>query len=199
MSWRRLAWVVLVILLASPLVDPLLIRTQPRFLLVHLPAWVFLGYLAGRHLRSGPGGHDRAVALNPRGLTGLVFFVGTLAFWMIPRSVDAAALSQGMDQLLHVSLLAAGFALAWSMPAMPFVLRAALGIYGIAMLFSLGALYTHSTALLCGTFTLAEQRQTGQLLYWLCPAAIVAFLVRGVRSLSREQRSSLESLDEPSR
>lgn len=185
MSWRRLAWLSLVALLVSPLVDPWLTRTQPRFLLLHIPSWVVLGYLGGRHVRaSGP---PRAAPWNPLGLTGLVFFLGSLAFWMIPRSVDSAVLSNAIDQLLHANLLGAGFALAWSMPAMPFVLRAALGIYGASMVFSLGALYTHYTALLCGTFTLAEQRQTGQILYMLCPLIVVALLVAGARALARER------------
>lgn len=190
MIGRRLGWAALVVLLASPLADPFLTRTQPRFLLLHFAVWVALGYLAGRHLRSRPGDRLYTASWNPLGLTGLVFFIGSLAFWMIPRSVDAAALSPGVDQLFHASLLAAGFALAWSMPAMPFVLRAALGIYGVSMIFSLGAVYTHSTTLLCGTFTLAEQRQTGQYLYLLCPPAIVALLVLGARALARERRAA---------
>jgi cytochrome c oxidase assembly factor CtaG len=184
-SWRRLAWLCLVPLLASPLVDPALTRTQPRFLLIHVPLWVVLGYLAGRHL--GANRRPRAMAWNPLGLTGAVFFVGSLAFWMIPRSVDGAVLSYGMDQLLHANLLAAGFALAWSMPVMPFVLRAALGIYGASMVFSLASLYTYYTALLCGTFTLAEQKQTGHILYYLCPLIVVALLVLGARALGRER------------
>lgn len=200
MRWRRLVWLGLVGLLASPLADPHLIRTQPRFLLLHVPVWVLLGYLAGRHMRAG--GSPRAMPWNPSGLTGLVFFVGSVAFWMIPRSVDAAVLSHGADQLLHANLLAAGFALAWSVPAMPFVVRTALGIYGTSMTFALGALYTNYTGLLCGTFTLAEQRQTGHALYLLCPPLVLALLVLAVRALGRERRAprgaAAPSTSEPS-
>lgn len=173
-------WLVLVGTLASPLVDGYLIRTQPRFVVIHLPAWLILGYLAGRHLVREP----RARAWNPMGLTGLVFFVGTLAFWMIPRSVDSAVLSGAVDQVLHLSLLCAGFALGWSVPAMPFVLRAAGGIYGASMTFALGALYTHYSGLLCGTFTLLQQRQTGHQLYILSGLIVVLVLASGVRGLA---------------
>jgi cytochrome c oxidase assembly factor CtaG len=189
-KWRRLAWVCLVALLGSPLADARLIRTQPRFVLLHVPLWLALGYVAGRHLRAVR--RPRAEPWNPLGLTGLVFFVGTLAFWMIPRSVDSAVLSRGVDQLLHASLLAAGFTLAWSMPIMPFVVRAALGIYGASMVLSLGALYTSYSALLCGTFTLAEQRQTGKWLTLAFPFIVVALLALGVRALARERALGAE-------
>lgn len=191
MSFRRLAWLCLVALLGSPLVDPHLMRTQPRFVLLHVPLWIVMGYVAGRHLRAVS--RPRAEPWNPLGLSGLVLFAGALAFWMIPRSVDSAALSRGVDQLLHASLLVAGFTLAWSMPIMPFVLRAALGIYGASMVLSLGALYTYYSALLCGTFTLAEQRQTGRGLSVLFPFIVVALLVLGVRSLARERPGSRTS------
>lgn len=192
MTWRRLVWwlwVGLVGLLASPLADAYMTRTQPRFVVLHIPTWLVLGYLAGHHLRSP---RARVMPSNPLGLTGLVLFLGSLTLWMIPRSVDSAVLSAWVDQLLHVNLLAAGFALGWSVPAMPFVLRAALGIYGASMTFSLGALYTHYSALLCGTFTLAQQTQTGRLLYLISALIVVAVLVSGVRELAYE-RSGPES------
>jgi len=181
-----LLWVGLVGVFASPPVDSYLIDTQPRFVLLHIPAWLLLGYVAGQQLRT-----VRAVPWNPLGLTGLVFFLGSLSFWMIPRSVDSAALSIWIDQLLHANLLAAGFGFAWSVPAMPFVLRAAVGIYGASMIFSLGALYTHYSALLCGTFTLTQQRQTGQLLYLLSAPIVIALLVSGVRALARERSGAV--------
>jgi len=197
MRWCRIGcwlWLGVVGLLASPLVDSYMTETQPRFVVLHVPAWLVLGYLAGHRLRTA-----RPAPWNPLGLTGLVFFLGSLTFWMIPRSVDAAALSAWVDQLLHANLLAAGFALAWSVPVMPFVLRAAIGVYGASMIFSLGALYTHYSALLCGTFTLAEQKQTGQLLYLLSAPLVIALLASGVRALARERTgaasTSLMGLD----
>ncbi|HMR05928.1 MAG TPA: hypothetical protein PKA88_09120 [Polyangiaceae bacterium] len=185
MTWRRISsllWLGLVSLLLLPFVDSYLTETQPRFVLIHVPVWLVLGYLAGRRFRVA-----RGVAWNPLGLTGLVFFLGSLAFWMIPRSVDAAALSPWIDQLLHANLLAAGFAFAWSVPVMPFVLRAAIGIYGASMIFALGMLYTHYSALLCGIFTLGEQKQTGQWLLLLSAPIVIALLVSGYRALAREQ------------
>ncbi len=184
MNWRRISgvlWLGVLGSLASPPLDSYLTQTQPRFLALHIPAWLVLGYLAGHRFRRAS-----TVAWNPLGLTGLVFFLGSLAFWMIPRSVDAAALSPWVDQVLHANLLAAGFAFAWSVPAMPFVLRAAVGIYSASMIFSLGVLYTHYPALLCGTFTLGEQEQTGHLLLLLTAPIVIALLVSGYRALARE-------------
>jgi hypothetical protein len=177
-----LLWVGLAGLLASPLVDSYMIGTQPRFVVLHIPAWLVLGYLAGLRLRT-----TTAMPWNPLGLTGLAFCLGSLSFWMIPRSVDSAVLSPWVDQLLHANLLAAGLGLAWSVPVMPFVLRAAVGIYGASMIFSLGALYTRYSALLCGTFTLAQQRQTGRWLYLLSAPIVIALLASGLRTLARQR------------
>lgn len=185
MRGRRIGWLLWVGVagvLASPAVDSYMIGTQPRFVILHIPAWLALGYLAGRRLRP-----TRALPWNPLGLTSLVFCLGSLSFWMIPRSVDSAVLSPWVDQLLHANLLAAGFGLAWSVPVMPFVLRAAVGIYGASMIFSLGALYTHYSALLCGTFTLAQQRQTGRWLYLLSAPIVIALLASGLQALARQR------------
>ena len=159
---------------------------MPRLLLVEMPAWVALGWLAGRRPQA------RVRAWNPHGLTGLAFFLGALGFWMIPRSVDAIGASGIVDQLMHASLLAGGAALASSVPAMPFVLRGALGIYGASMTFSLGVFYTSYRALLCGTFDLAQQRSTGQWLLVACPLVVLFVLGSGARALDREGRAAAE-------
>ncbi len=179
-------WLIAAGALASPFVDGYLTQTQPRFVVFHGPAWLLLGYVAGRHFILAPRPH----AWNPLGLTGLVFFVGSVAFWMIPRTVDAAVLSWWVDELLHVNLVAAGFLLGWSVPAMPFVLKAASGIYAASMTFALGALYTHYSGLLCGTFTLLQQRQTGHRLYVLSSLIVVAVFAGGLRGLARQKSLS---------
>lgn len=180
MSRRSLVWTLTVLVLAAPPLDDWLDSSMPRLLLIEMPAWVALGWLAGRRPQA------RTRAWNPHGLTGLAFFLGALGFWMISRSVDAIGASEIVDQFMHVSLLVGGAALASSVPSMPFVLRGALGIYGASMTFSLGVFYTSYRALLCGTFDLAQQRSTGHWLLVVCPFVVLFVLGAGARALVRE-------------
>lgn len=182
MRLRSAAWVLAVVALAAPPVDGWLDHRMPRLLLLQMPAWFALGWLAGRRFRT----RTRPPAWDPHGLTGLVFALGTIGFWMIPRSVDLIGASELADQLMHLSLLAAGAALAMSAPRLSFVLRAALGIYGASMTFALGMLYSHYAALLCGAFDIGQQKTTGHYLIMACPVVVLLVLGLGARSLARE-------------
>lgn len=133
-----------------------------RHLLLQIPALLalgaVLGFEAGRH--SGPGPHR---------LSGLAFGLGAIGFWLIPRSLDAAVARQGVDLLLHLSMCAAGAALASSVPALPFALQMMLGVNGIAMLGAMGAVYSNTPWLVCASYDLAQQRRLGAALLGVAP------------------------------
>jgi hypothetical protein len=192
MSRRVVLWTLLVLVLAASPLDTWLDRAMPRLLLVEMPAWLALGWVAGSRMGARPN------AWNPGGLTGLAFFLGALAFWTLPRSVDAIGASEVVDQLMHASLLAGGAGLALSVPSMPFVVRGALGIYGVSMTFALGMLYASYRALLCGTFDLVQQRATGQWLLVASPFLVVLVLGGGARALDRENSGHVDP-DQPGR
>lgn len=180
MSRRSLAWALAVLVLAASPLDDWLDGVMPRLLLLEMPAWIALGWLAGSRVPRRPR------AWNPHGLAGLGFFVGAVGFWMIPRSVDLIGSSGLADQAMHATLLVAGAGLALSLPSMPFVLRSALGIYGASMTFALGMLYTRYSALLCGTFDLAQQRAAGRYLLAATPVVVVLVIGASARALDRE-------------
>lgn len=182
MNRRALVWVLAVALLAASPLDDWLDRAEPRLLLLEIPGWLALGYVAGRRFR----GKSWVVTVNPLGLTGLAFFVGSLGFWMIPRSVDRIGTSELADQLMHANLLAAGLALSASRSLMPFVVRSAGAIYATSMIFALGMVYAHYSALLCGTFDLAQQRETGHWLLLAFPVVVALTVISGARALARE-------------
>ncbi|HWV39955.1 MAG TPA: hypothetical protein VN033_15905 [Vulgatibacter sp.] len=185
MRVRPLAWLLAIALLAAPPLDAWLDGSMPRLLLVETPAWIALGWMAVRG-RGRRGAIDEALGRwDPGGAAGLVFFLGVLAFWMLPRSVDLVGASRFANQAMHASLLAAGAALGASLPRLSFIVRGALGIYAVSMTFSMGILYTTYDALLCGTFDLFQQRATGRLLLLLSPVVLVLVVGAGMRSLSR--------------
>lgn len=180
----RALWIAAAALaLSNSPADEWLDATMPRLVLLALPAWATLGILAvGRSGRTWMRG-------NRHGLTGLACALGALAFWMIPRSVDAIRASEVADQLMHASMLVAGAALAASWRIMPFVVRGVLGIYAAAMTLSLGLIYSSYSALLCGTFDLAQQRLTGTWLLRLSPLVVLLVVFAGVISLRATAKS----------
>jgi len=177
---KRVGWIILAIAVAVSPVDTWLDARMPRLVLLAMPVWLTLGVLAaaGRRWRR----------FNPRGLAGVAWAIGAIAFWMIPRSVDAVRTSEFADQLMHGSMLTAGMALALSWRIAPFVVRGAIAIYGVAMMIALGAIYTSYSALLCGMFDLAQQKQTGEWLLRVSPAAILVIIIAGMRSLRMSVR-----------
>jgi hypothetical protein len=180
---KRALWIAAVALaLSNSPADEWLDATMPRLILLAIPAWATLGILAA--CRSG-GAWTRG---NRYGLTGLTWALGALGFWMIPRSVDAIRTSEVADQLMHASMLSAGAALALSWRAMPFVVRGVLGIYAAAMTIALGFIYSSYSALLCGTFDLAQQRQAGTWLLRLSPLLVLLVVASGMVSLRASGR-----------
>lgn len=175
---RRAAGVTVVaLLLALSPVARWLVATMPRLLLLAVPLWFVLG------LAATAGGRLVWERGNPHGLTGLAWTLGAFGFWMIPRSVDAVASSALVAGLMAASLFAAGALLAASWRRVPFVIRGALGIQGAAMTIALGFIYLGYTALLCGTFNLAQQRQTGVWLLRLAPVVVLIVVGAGARAL----------------
>lgn len=189
MNRSALVWALAVVALTASPLDDWLDARQPRLLLVQIPAWLALGWLAGRRFRGRP------QALDPHGLTGLACFVAALGFWMIPRSMDLINTSESADQWMHATLLAGGLALSAGIDRMPFVARIAAAIYGTSMIFALGMTYSHYTELLCGSFDLTQQHETGRRLLVLTPVALVFTVVVAARALGRESRGGGEQME----
>ncbi len=172
-------WIALAAVLAIGPLDRWLDTTMPRIVLLQMPAWFTLGWLAGRKRGT------LLATIDPRGLGSLALAALTVIFWMIPRSIDAIGISPLADTLLHISLLIVGFALADGFPRLPFVAKAALCIMGTSHVFALGIFYSKYTALLCGSFSLIQQQELGRWLLRLTPFVLVWALIGAFRALSR--------------
>lgn len=174
---RTIGVVAVALALAVSPLDRWLDASMPRLLLLAMPAWIVLGAIAVQNPARN------TFRWNIHGLGGAAWMIGALLFWMVPRSVDAIGTSELADQLMHVSMFTTGLALAASWPVMPFVVRGALAIYGVAMVLALGVFYTSYSALLCGTFDLAQQKATGAWLLRLSPLVVLLVVTAGARSL----------------
>jgi hypothetical protein len=155
----RRATLLLLVLLAPP-VRHGLEATMTAQMLVQLPllaaaGWLLSGAVPPRVLA-------RVERWSLRGFTGLVLVTVTAAFWMLPRSLDAAANHTLMAAAKYLSvplLIGLPFGVSW--PRMGFVLRGVFLVEFVASFFRLGWLYLISPIRLCNNYALSDQQRLG--------------------------------------
>ncbi len=125
-------------------------------ILVQLPLLAVAGALAVRDLSIGHGDWNRG------GVAALLIALFTIAYWMLPRSIDAALQSPvvGTAKFISVPLLVGvPLAIAWSR-AHP-LLRGFLKAEAISMLGVLAFLYTHAPFRICNAYLVNDQERLG--------------------------------------
>lgn len=155
-----IATIVFVFLLLPP-VKRALEASMLAQMLVQVPLLITVGWLACDGL---PRPLTAATeAWNYSGITGLVLATLTAAFWMLPRSLDAAVTDPVTSVAKFVSVpLLIGLPLALSWPRMGFVMRGLVISELVAMFFRLGWLYLISPARLCNNYLLDDQQRAGK-------------------------------------
>ena len=155
---RRAALLVLVLL--APPVRHGLEATMTAQMLVQLPllaaaGWLLSGAVPPRVLA-------RVERWSHRGFTGLVLVTVTAAFWMLPRSLDAATSQPLIVAAKYLSvplLIGLPFGVSW--PRMGFVIRGVFLVEFVASFFRLGWLYLISPIRLCNNYALGDQQRLG--------------------------------------
>ncbi len=192
-----------------PRVDAYLDERMSYHLIYQVGGLLLAGVLTGWLRAKRHAGHSSAFTLkgkgidiraltNPGGVSGLIFFLGTLLFWMIPRSVDLAVLDNRADYLMQANLFIAGYWLGQSLRRMPFVLKTAAGIYGLAMFYSMSHVYENYGSLLCAAYDLEMQKETGRRLFFIFPLLFLLFLILSARNLVRFAYAQNENQKEKS-
>lgn len=166
--------------LALPPARAVLESYMPLHMLVQLPLLAVLGFVAGQTLRPRLAGLlDR---YDPHGIALLLFAVFMIAFWMLPRSLDAAIDGLVMEAFKFVSiplLIGVPLALAWR--RLPLVARAF--VYGnfLSMLAVLGWLYLAAPVRLCNYYADGEQVITGKLLLLIALSGLLSWFWQALR------------------
>lgn len=145
-------------------------------LIIEFPLLIFIGIVVGFKFKSEIESFSRTI--NQGGIFGLLLACFLLAFWMIPRWIDASLASNSIGYLKYASLIIAGLSLSVSWPKVHILVRAVVKIEFLTMLFRLGWLYLISPVRLCNNYLLGEQVWLGRVLlmlavtltvYWLAP------------------------------
>lgn len=182
---RRAAWIaaagaaVLFAVLSFPC-NYWLSLTMPRHQAIQLPAMLLIGLALG--------GVARKVNVKDLswGLALLLLAMGSLIFWMLPRSIDLAVIHPWFNRIMHLHMVATGFAIAITLRNMPFELKIAFPGMLAGMLIATGASLRAFTILLCSSFTIEQQHETGMWLMLIGVAVFLGTAVFFIRRLGRE-------------
>jgi hypothetical protein len=148
-----------VVVVALPPVRTWIEGDMSRHMLVQFPLLCAAGAVAVDWLR--PATRRRLDAWNRLGLTGLLLFTLTLAFWMIPAALDQALLHPWTGAAKYVSLVAAGFALRLSLAVAPVPVQAFFVGNTVWMMATAGLLYIEAPAQVCLSYLQPAQERAG--------------------------------------
>ena len=149
--------------------------TMTNHVLIEIPLLVAVGYVLGARVEPHLG---FLRSYNGGGIAGILIVAFTLAFWMIPRWLDAALADMPVAAAKYVSLSClAGMPLAWSWMRMNPIMRGVVKIECIAMLFRLGWLYLVSPERLCNSYLIDDQVRLGQGIFVLGGALSIIWLI----------------------
>ena len=151
--------VVLVVLLLFVLLSyPLngwFCRTMPRHQIIQLPAMFVLGLIAGIYFST------INIKETSRGIAILIFIMASFIFWMLPHSIDKAVMIPAFNRVMHFNIIIAGFLLMPVLRNIVFEIKILfLGMLS-AMVLATGIALRAFDILLCSSFDIGQQKETG--------------------------------------
>lgn len=135
--------------------------TPITHIIIQFPMLAWAGWLiADVIIKQNP---SRAPSeLNAGGVAGLLIAIFAVAFWMLPRSIDAALTTAEMEWAKFLSvpfLIGAPLRLSWHRAHL--LLRGFLKANALSMLGVLAWLYTAAPIRVCNSYLIDDQRQLG--------------------------------------
>ncbi len=163
--------------LALPPVARPLEASMAGHMAVQIPLLVLCGVIAFAAVPAAA--RRRLAAWDPRGLAGLGVALTAMAFWMLPRSLDAALTEPHMEIAKFVTVpLLWGLPLAWSWSRLGLIGRGFVAAHLVGLAWVLGWFYLNAPARLCSNYLLDQQHDLGRAFLAYGTAAAVAALVR---------------------
>ncbi|HMT76717.1 MAG TPA: hypothetical protein PKA44_03325 [Saprospiraceae bacterium] len=135
-----------------------LCETMPRHQLIQLPSMILIGLILGKIF-----GNKIKLELQ-WSISILIIAAFSVVFWMIPRSIDLAVIHADFNRLMHVDMIITGFFIQSILKnTIPEVKFTFLGMIS-SMTIATGIALTAFNLLLCSSFTIEQQKETGKLL-----------------------------------
>lgn len=156
---KRSVVVILIILFSFYLLSfPMngwLSATMPRHQIIQLPAMFGFGIIFGVNIST----------LNIKGtswgIAMLIFISASLIFWMLPHSIDYAVINTKFNRVMHLNMFICGMLLMAVLRNILFEIKILfLGMLS-AMVLATGTALKAFNILLCSSFNIDQQKETG--------------------------------------
>lgn len=171
-------------ILALPPARAALETTLPGHMVGQIGLLVVAGWLLGRSW--GPVTPGELGGWNRYGTTGLVTAIFTLAFWMLPLSLDFALQEPTWETAKFLSVpLLAGVPLSRSWSRLPVPARALLWAHLIPMLVVMGWIYDEAPVRLCNAYLLDQQALLARTFLGLAALTAAVWTLRAFRGPGR--------------
>ena len=167
----------LIVVLALPPLRTGLETAMVGHMLVQLPLLALAGFCSALALPER--WRARLQSYNGHGIPGILMVLFAAAFWMLPRSLDAALNDPVMEATKFVTVPALiGAPLAWSWPRLHPVAKGFVFANILSMLGVLGWLYRESPVRLCNYYLIDQQTLAGNGLLILASVLLAGWMVR---------------------
>lgn len=161
----------------------------PRHMLGQIPLLVAAGAFV-----VGPASEDAATTRRGEAAAAVLAAAFCLAFWMMPRWLDAAVADRSVDAVKMATLvLLAGLPLGWGWRRLGAVARGFVLAQAVSMFAVLGLLYLTFPDRLCNSYLLDEQYLLGVIMLGLAGVLGVAAAARALSGPAARDRN--EGLD----
>ena len=130
-------------------------ETMLRHQIIELPCFIILGVIEARLLSDIP-----KIPLEWN-IAALIFIVFSLIFWMLPHSIDSSVIDSLFNRVMQIHLFLCGFL--WQLVFRSNYIELKVLFLGMlcAMLIAGGVVMRIFNLLLCSSFNIFQQRQTG--------------------------------------
>lgn len=129
--------------------------TMPRHQLIQMPAMLLIGIALAWN-------YPRLKIKNVSwGIAVLIFIMSSLIFWMLPHSIDYAVINIKFNRAMHVNMIICGLFLTAVLRSTLFEIRILFLEMLSAMLLATGITLRTFDTLLCSSFNISQQKQTG--------------------------------------
>lgn len=143
-------------------------ETMPRHQLLQLPAMILLGMVSGKLLS------EYFIRDASLGIAILIFTMSSLVFWMLPHSIDAAVINPWFNRLMHLDMYMSGFFTVVVLRGIAFEIKVAFLWMVSAMILATGITLKSFDILLCSSYTILQQNETG---FYLLLAGFVLLVI----------------------
>lgn len=147
---------------------PYLSETMPRHQVIQIPMVVSLG------LSLAASGRNLKITDQSSGIAILILVMASLTFWMLPYYVDMSAMDKVINalRLLHLFICGTLIVAVWRESI--FEVKIAFVAMLTSMTAAVGLAMKKFNVLLCSSFTIPEQQETGTYLLYI---SAILFLV----------------------